>query len=153
HSAVERWAGPPLPTLQSHLVCDMVGAPHLQSPELSVLYGSRSAVVSRPPFLPKHEKKSSKMAFPNLSERRLWALVLSSALPAIAPGPILTLLALYLSQGLGVSQASLQTPLLIPPWAWGIGYFFWRWIADRYAQDNRRPAGLFLLLTVCALVL
>ena len=27
------------------------------------------------------------------------------------------------------------------------------WIADRYAQDNRRPIGLFVLLTVCALAL
>jgi MFS transporter, ACS family, hexuronate transporter len=53
------------------------------------------AFVSRPPFLPKHEKKSTKPVLPNLSERRLWALVFSYALPAIAPGPILTLLALY----------------------------------------------------------
>jgi ACS family hexuronate transporter-like MFS transporter len=111
------------------------------------------AAVSKPPFLPKHERKSSKITFPNLSERRLWALVASYALPAIAPGPILTLLSLYLNQGLGVSQASLRTLLLIPPLAWGLGYFFWGWIADRYAQDNRRPAGLFLLLTAFALVL
>ena len=34
-----------------------------------------------------------------------------------------------------------------------LGYFFWGWITDRYAQDNRRPTGLFLLLTVCSLVL
>jgi MFS transporter, ACS family, hexuronate transporter len=110
-------------------------------------------VVSRPPFLPKHEKKSTKLTLPNLSERRLWALASSYALPAIAPGPILTLLALYLNQGLGVSQASLRTLLLIPPLAWGLGYFFWGWVADRYAQDNRRPVGLFLLLTLCALAL
>lgn len=111
------------------------------------------AVVSRPPFLPKHEKKSSKLVLPNLAERRLWALVSSYALPAIAPGPVLTLLSLYLSQGLGISQADLRTLLLIPPLAWGVGYFFWGWIADRFAQDNRRPAGLFLLLTACALIL
>jgi len=43
--------------------------------------------------------------------------------------------------------------LLIPPIAWGIGYFFWGWVADRFAHDNRRPVGLFLLLTVCSLVL
>jgi MFS transporter, ACS family, hexuronate transporter len=110
-------------------------------------------VVSRPPFLPKHERKSTRLTLPNLSERRLWALASSYALPAIAPGPILTLLALYLSQGLGVSQASLRTLLLIPPLAWGLGYFFWGWVADRYAQDNRRPVGLFLLLTACALAL
>ena len=111
------------------------------------------AAVSRPPFLPKSEKKSSKLTFPNLSERRRWALVFSYSLPAIAPGPILTLLAVYLSQGLGVSQADLRTLLLMPPLAWGVGYFFWGWIADRYAQDNRRPVGLFLILTVCSLVL
>ena len=111
------------------------------------------AAIARPPFLPKHEKKSTKIAFPNLSERRLWALVFSYSLPAIAPGPILTLLALYLSQGLGVSQAGLRTLLLMPPLAWGLGYFFWGWIADRYAQDNRRPVGLFLILTAGALVL
>jgi MFS transporter, ACS family, hexuronate transporter len=111
------------------------------------------ALVARPPFLPKVEKKSTKLVIPNLSERRLWALVFSYALPAIAPGPILTLLSLYLSQGLGVSQAGLRTLLLLPPLAWGLGYFFWGWIADRYAQDNRRPVTLFLVLTVCSLVL
>src|SRR5215471_10560360 len=51
------------------------------------------------------------------------------------------------------SQAGLRTLLSIPPLAWGLGYFFRGWIADHYAQDNRRPAGLFLLLTACALVL
>lgn len=83
------------------------------------------ALVARPPFLPKAEKKSTKLTPPNLSERRLWALVFSYALPAIAPGPILTLLSLYLNQGLGVSQAALRTLLLVPPLAWGLGYFFW----------------------------
>lgn len=111
------------------------------------------ALVARPPFLPVHEKKSKKIAFPKLSERRLWALVFSYSLPAIAPGPILTLLAVYMNQGLGVSQADLRTLLLVPPLAWGVGYFFWGWVADRFAQDNRRPVGLFVLLTVCSLVL
>jgi len=110
-------------------------------------------LVARPPFLPKFQRKSTKLVLPNLSEKRLWALVASYALPAIAPGPILTLLALYLNQGLGASQADLKTLLLAPPLAWGAGYFFWGWVADRYAYENRRPVGLFLLLTVCSLVL
>src|SRR5438552_9978305 len=111
------------------------------------------AAVARPPFLPKVEKKPSKLAWPNPLERRFWELVFSYALPAIAPGPILTLLSLYLSSGLGLSQRDLAGVLWMPPLAWGVGYFFWGWIADRYAQDNRRPVGMFLFLTVCSLVL
>jgi ACS family hexuronate transporter-like MFS transporter len=111
------------------------------------------AIVARPPFLPRHERKIAKISWPNFSERRVWSLVFSYALPAIAPGPILTLLSLYLSSGLGVSQKDIGNLLWIPPLAWGAGYFFWGWIADRYASDNRRPVGLFLLLTVLSLVL
>src|SRR5215831_6295522 len=46
--------------------------------------------VSRPPFLPKAENKTRKLSWPNPLERRLWALVFSYGLPAIAPGPIVT---------------------------------------------------------------
>ena len=35
--------------------------------------------------------------WPNLFERRVWALMFSYALPAISPGPMLTILALYLN--------------------------------------------------------
>jgi ACS family hexuronate transporter-like MFS transporter len=109
--------------------------------------------VSRPPFLPKAEKKATKLSLPKLGERRLWVLVFSYGLPAIAPGPIFTLLSVYLSAGLGLSQEDVGKLLWMPALSWGIGYFFWGWIADRYAQDNRRPVGLFLLLTGLALVL
>jgi ACS family hexuronate transporter-like MFS transporter len=111
------------------------------------------ALVGKPPFLPRHEKKQTKMAWPNLRERRTWSLVFSYALPAIAPGPILTLLSLYLNSGLGVSQKAVGNLLWMPPLAWGFGYFFWGWISDRFAKDNRKPTGLFLLLTVLSLVL
>jgi predicted MFS family arabinose efflux permease len=39
----------------------------------------------------------------------------------------------------------------MPPLAWGIGYFVWGWVADRFAADNPRPVGLFALLTVFSL--
>jgi MFS transporter, ACS family, aldohexuronate transporter len=118
-----------------------------------VLWLALWALVGRPPFLPRHEKKQTKLAWPNLRERRLWSLVFSYALPAIAPGPILTLLSLYLNSGLGVSQKEIGNLLFMPPLAWGFGYFFWGWISDRFAKDNRRPTGLFVLLTVLSLVL
>src|SRR5215475_15492246 len=145
-----------------------VAAPLIAVP-LGLAYGWRTAflvsgtfglvwlllwvAVARPPFLPKLEKKTVKLSWPNLKERRLWALVFSYGLPAIAPGPIMTILSLYLSSGLGVSQKEVGNLLWMPALAWGVGYFFWGWIADRYAQDNRRPVGMFLLLTAFALVL
>jgi ACS family hexuronate transporter-like MFS transporter len=118
-----------------------------------VLWLALWAIVARPPFLPRHEKKQTKIAWPNFRERRLWSLVFSYALPAIAPGPILTLLSIYLNSGLGVSQKDVGNLLWMPPLAWGFGYFFWGYIADRFAKDNRRPTGLFLILTVFSLVL
>jgi MFS transporter, ACS family, hexuronate transporter len=109
------------------------------------------ASVARPPFLPAVESKAGRFAWPNLFEARVWALVFSYALPAIAPGPVLTLMPIYLSRGLGVAQTDLAAILWIPPAAWGAGYFVGGWMADRFASENRRPAGLFLLLTACAL--
>jgi len=108
-------------------------------------------VVGRPPYLPKTERKAKKIMWPNPMERRFWALVFSYALPCIAPGPILTIVPLYLNRAMGVSQADLRDIIWLPPAAWGIGYFFWGYIADRFAAGNRRPIGLFALLTVCAL--
>ena len=93
------------------------------------------------------------MSWPNLFERRLWALVFSYALPAIAPGPILTIVPLYLNRALGMSQAGLNQVVWVPPLAWGLGYFFWGWVADRFAANNPRPVGMFLLLTVFSLAL
>src|SRR5262252_7440081 len=120
-----------------------VAAPLIAVP-LSLAYGWRTAfiisgafglawlilwvAIARPPFLPKAEKKTMKLAWPNPFERRLWALVFSYGLPAIAPGPIVTLLSLYLSSALGVSQRDVGNLLWMPALAWGVGYFFWGWV-------------------------
>jgi ACS family hexuronate transporter-like MFS transporter len=108
-------------------------------------------LVARPPYLPRRTEAPAKLGFPNVTERRFWALVFSYSLPAISAGPILTIFPLYLNKGLGVSQADLKSLLWIPPAAWGIGYFCWGWVADRFAGTNRRPVWLFLLLTALAL--
>jgi ACS family hexuronate transporter-like MFS transporter len=111
------------------------------------------AAIARPPFLPKSSHMTSKLAWPNLRERRVWALIFSYALPAISPGPVLTILSLYLAQRLQMTQADVNSVVWIPPLTWGIGYFFWGWAADRYAANNPRPVGMFLLLTVVSLTL
>jgi MFS transporter, ACS family, hexuronate transporter len=109
--------------------------------------------IARPPFLPKVAHRPAKMTWPNLFERRVWALVFSYALPAISPGPILTIVALYLNQRLSQTQSDLNQLVWIPPLTWGIGYFFWGWAADKFAANNPRPIGMFLLLTVASLTL
>ena len=111
------------------------------------------ASIARPPFLPKSSHMTSKLAWPNLRERRVWALVFSYALPAISPGPVLTILSIYLAQRLQMTQADVNSVVWIPPLTWGIGYFFWGWAADRYAANNPRPVGMFMLLTVISLTL
>jgi ACS family hexuronate transporter-like MFS transporter len=122
---------------------------------LGLIWMTLWAIIARPPFLMPGAPKAKKLSWPNPFERRFWALVFSYALPAIAPGPILSVIPLYLSAaagvgGLGVSQAELGHILWAPPLAWGVGYFFWGWAADRYAAENQRPVGMFLLLTLCS---
>ena len=111
------------------------------------------AAIARPPFLPKSSQLTSKLAWPNLRERRVWALMFSYALPAISPGPVLTILSLYLAQRLQLTQTDVNNVVWIPPLTWGIGYFFWGWAADRYAANNPRPIGMFALLTAVSLTL
>jgi ACS family hexuronate transporter-like MFS transporter len=108
--------------------------------------------ISRPPYLPAVEHKVRKLSWPNALEKRFWVLVFSYAFTAISIGPILTLVPLYLSRGLGVSQAELGRLLWLPPMAWGVGYFFWGWMVDRYA-DSARPVGMFMLLLALSLVI
>jgi len=111
------------------------------------------AIIARPPFLPAKPPTTAKVVWPNFLERRVWALMFSYALPAISPGPLLTILALYLSGRLHLTQAQVNGISWIPPLTWGLGYFFWGWAADRYAENNRRPIGMFLGLTIASLTL
>jgi ACS family hexuronate transporter-like MFS transporter len=111
------------------------------------------AFIARPPYLPATTSKAQKAMWPNFGERRVWSLIFSYALPAISPGPVLTILALYLGQGLHLTQAQVNNVVWVPPLTWGIGYFFWGWAADKFATTNRRPIGMFLLLCAASLTL
>jgi ACS family hexuronate transporter-like MFS transporter len=120
---------------------------------LGVIWMVIWAFIARPPYLPATTARPHKAMWPNFGERRVWSLIFSYALPAISPGPVLTILAVYLQGPLGLTQAQLNNWVWIPPLTWGIGYFFWGWAADKFAATNTRPVGLFLLLTVCSLTL
>jgi ACS family hexuronate transporter-like MFS transporter len=109
------------------------------------------AFVSRPPYLPKPERKPQKMASLNPRERRFWALVASYSLGSVAIGPVLYLSPLYLNRVLHFSQADLGKVLWIPPLGWEVGYFFWGWIFDRYAAEKNRPVAMFVLLALLAI--
>lgn len=106
-------------------------------------------VVARPPYLSSPERKPRRMEWPNPFERRFWALVTSYALGAIAIGPVLYFSPLYLTRVLHFSEAGLGKVLWIPPFGWELGYFFWGWASDRFAPNQARPVGIFLLLAIC----
>ena len=108
--------------------------------------------VARPPYLPPTERKPRRIVWPNPLERRFWALVASYALGAVALGPILYLTPLYLNRAMGIAQNDLGRVLWIPPLGWEAGYFFWGWVADRFAAAER-PAGWFALLAALGLPL
>jgi ACS family hexuronate transporter-like MFS transporter len=109
--------------------------------------------VARPPYLPATGRKPRAIVWPNLAERRFWALVASYGLGAIALGPMLYLAPLYLNRAVGFSQEELGRVLWIPPLGWEIGYFFWGWVADRFAASAARPVGFFVLLALLGLPL
>src|SRR6188508_1249846 len=111
------------------------------------------AVIARPPFLPKNPPKPLKLSWPNFTERRVWALIFSYALPAISPGPVLTILSIYLTRRLHLTQADVNQLAWIPPLTWGFGYFFWGWAADKFAANNRRPVGWFVFFSLVSLTL
>ena len=93
------------------------------------------------------------MAWPNFFQRRVWALVFSYALPAISPGPILTIVALYLNQRLAVDAVRRQPGRLDPAAHVGHRVLFLGMGGRRFAANNPRPIAMFLLLTVASLTL
>jgi MFS transporter, ACS family, hexuronate transporter len=118
---------------------------------MSVGWLAMWTAIGRPPFLPDQSHGPLKIAWPNFRERRLWLVVTSFGLGACALGVVSYFSPLYLNRALGLSQAQLGRVLWIPLVGWEAGYFFWGWIADKYVEPGRRPAGLFCLLAVLAL--
>jgi MFS transporter, ACS family, hexuronate transporter len=111
-------------------------------------------IIARPPFLHLKKREKLKIAWPNIFERRFWVVGSSFGLGAVALGIVAYLGPLYLSRAMGLTQAQVGHVVWIPMVGWEAGYFFWGWIADRYLvdmPDRRKPARIFVLLTVLAL--
>jgi ACS family hexuronate transporter-like MFS transporter len=89
--------------------------------------------------------------FPNVLEVRFWKLVSTYALGGFPLAPILYLIPLYLTRGLGWTQAEAGRVLWIPPLGWEVGYFFWGWISDRYMVSGRKPGQLFCAMGLMGL--
>jgi MFS transporter, ACS family, hexuronate transporter len=98
-------------------------------------------------------RETQREPLPNLREGRLWALVSAYALGAAPIALGIYAAPIYLSRGLGLSQAQMGKLLFIPPLGWEVGYFFWAWIADRFTRGEPRPVRLFAALTAFSLPL
>jgi MFS transporter, ACS family, hexuronate transporter len=100
---------------------------------------------SRPPWLVP-SKRTIKLVWPSMVERRFWMLVVGMGLGGAPLGTVLTLSPVYLNRVQNLTQAELGTTLWIPTLGWGLGYYFWGWIADRHVGDNPHPIRLYLLM-------
>ena len=118
---------------------------------LGVIWLALWSFVAKPPFLPVHRRSGLRVQWPNLAERRAWIVMSSFGLGALALGVAAYLSPLYLNRALGLTQAQLGKVLWIPMLGWEAGYFFWGWIADRYAVNDPRPIRFFVLLTILGL--
>src|SRR5690348_3390472 len=101
--------------------------------------------VARPPWLVP-SRRTPRMVWPRLNEKRFWMLFVGMGLGGAQLGTVLTLSPVYLNRVLGMTQAELGNILWAPTLGWGIGYYFWGWVADRTVGDNQRPVALYLLM-------
>ncbi len=107
---------------------------------------------SRPPWLVA-SGRTLRFAVPNILERRFWILVVGMGLGGAPLGTVLTLSPVYLNRVLSLTQAQLGKTLWMPTLGWGLGYYFWGWIADRYVGGDPRPVRLYVLMGALGLPL
>jgi ACS family hexuronate transporter-like MFS transporter len=103
--------------------------------------------------VPVHIRRTSGEPLPSLRERPFWALVMAYALGAAPIAFGVYAAPIYLSRALGLSQAAIGKLLFIPPLGWEIGYFFWAWVADRFAPGEVRPVRFYVALMLFSLPL
>ena len=125
----------------------------LVTPALALLWLGLWLGTVDPAKFPNKTRTAQRMVFPNMRERRFWSLVSSYALGALPVGAITYMTPLYLARAFGLTPAQLGFVLWIPPAGLEAGYFFWGWIADRYAASATRPVWLVMLMALLVLPL
>ena len=105
------------------------------------------SALARPPWLTPSDRTVG-IVWPRLTEKRFWMLFFGMGLGGAPLGTVLTLSPVYLNRVLGMSQADLGRILWAPTLGWGIGYYFWGWVADRAVGDNQLPVALYSLLAL-----
>ena len=108
------------------------------------------SAIARPPYLPAASGSTERIQWPDLRDRRVWVVGSSFGLGGLALGVAAYLSPLYLSRTMGFTQAQLNITW-IPMLGWEIGYFFWGWVADKWAARDPHPVRIFLILTVLTL--
>jgi MFS transporter, ACS family, aldohexuronate transporter len=123
----------------------------LVTPALALLWLLVWVGSVNPATFPNRSRTAQRLVLPNMRERRFWSLVASYALGALPVGAIIYLTPLYLARAFGLTVAQLGFVLWIPPAGLETGYFFWGWIADRYARASARPVWLVVLMALLVL--
>jgi ACS family hexuronate transporter-like MFS transporter len=97
------------------------------------------ALVGRDPKLRAQPEVTSEPP-PSVRDRRVWAFVAAYAFGGLPLALVLYGTPIYLSRGLGFTQAELGKVLWLPPLGWEIGYFVWGAMADRICARAEDPS-------------
>ncbi len=113
------------------------------------------AILTRRPDLAKPPARE-RPGMPDWKDSRLWAFLAAYSLGGFPAAFVLYQSAIYFSVAMHKSQVAIGHVLWVPPLGWELGYFFWGWVTDRYAQAGASiPAlrRLFLLVALLGLSL
>ena len=94
------------------------------------------AVISRRPDIRHETEVHAPAARLGFGDPRLWSFMAIYGLGGLPLAFVLYGSSLYLSQVLGKTQGQIGAVLWIPPLGWEIGYFFWGWVTDRFAEHG-----------------
>ena len=118
---------------------------------VGVLWLAMWTILARRPELAKTPAASVKESRPGWKDARLWAFLAAYAMGGFPAAFVLYQSAIYFSLAMHKSQLEIGHVLWVPPLGWELGYFFWGWITDRFAQAGASIPALrrLFFLVMC----